>query len=174
MKIKEIIRHLFGFIIACVIFGFMIPYGLYILSLSTNHFIQINLLGNIAVRVFAWLLFIIGIVFILWSNIYLFAIGKGGPADWFGKTVSPRSKYLVTKGPYRFSRNPMVFGGFSGFFATALLFNSIIGIGVVILLFCFSIPMIKFFEEKRLLNDFGEQYIQYRQKVSIIIPWPKK
>jgi protein-S-isoprenylcysteine O-methyltransferase Ste14 len=29
-------------------------------------------------------------------------------------------------------------------------------------------------EEKRLLKDFGEDYSEYRKKVSAFIPWPSK
>lgn len=174
MKIKEIIHHLFGYIIGGTLFGFLVPYGLYRLSVSTNHFLQIDILENFFIRLLSGLIFILGIVFFLWSNIYLFKIGKGGPADAFGVAISPKTKHLVTEGPYRYSRNPMVFGGFSCYFALAILFNSIISIGAVILLFCIMTIILKFSEEKRLLRDFEEQYVKYRQKVSMIIPWLKR
>ena len=173
MKLKEIIHHLFGYTIGGALFGFLVPYGLYRLSVSTNHFIRIGILENIFIRLFSGLLFIIGIIFVIWSNIYLFKIGKGGPADAFGVAISPRTKNLVIDGPYRHSRNPMVFGGFSCYFALSILFQSIISVGVVILMFCIMLMILKFSEEKRLFREFGEQFVQYKQKVSIIIPWRK-
>jgi protein-S-isoprenylcysteine O-methyltransferase Ste14 len=174
MKIIEIIRHLFGYIIGGTLFGYLIPFGIYKLSVFSNHFIRIGILENFIIRLLSGLLFLIGLFFAFWSNIYLFGIGGGGPTDAFGVAVSPRTKHLVVEGPYRYSRNPMVFGAFSCYFALAVFFNSIISVAVVILFFCIMIIILKFSEEKRLLRDFGEQYVQYKQKVSMIIPWPKR
>jgi protein-S-isoprenylcysteine O-methyltransferase Ste14 len=170
MKFKEIIHYFFGYIIGSTMFGFLIPYGLYKLSINTNHIIQTGILGNLFVKLLAWLLFVIGIAFILWSNIYLFIIGKGGPAEVFGVAASPKTKHLVIKGPYKYSRNPMVFGAFSAYLATAILYNSIISIAVVILSSCIIILILKLSEEKRLLRDFGKQYVEYKQKVPFFIP----
>jgi protein-S-isoprenylcysteine O-methyltransferase Ste14 len=171
MKFKIVFHYLFGYAIGGTIFGFLIPFGLRELSINTNHFIQTWIPENIFIKLLAWLLLFIGIVFIIWSNIYLFTIGKGGPADVFGVAASPRTKHLVIKGPYKYSRNPMVFGAFSSYLATAVLFNSIFGLAIVILSISIMILILKLSEEKRLLRDFGEHYIEYKQKVAFLIPW---
>ncbi|MBN2403707.1 MAG: isoprenylcysteine carboxylmethyltransferase family protein [Spirochaetes bacterium] len=175
MKAKDIIRHIFGYIIGGALFALVIPYGIYNLSIKTIYIIPISFPeNNYIALIISGLLFIIGIIFILWSNLYLFAIGKGGPADVVGITISPRTKHLVIAGPYRYTRNPMVFGALSCYFAIAIFLNSIITLGVLVLFVFIIIIYLKNTEEKRLLNDFGEEYIQYKKKVSMIFPWPKR
>ncbi len=44
-----------------------------------------------------------GLGFVVWSNVSLLVAGKGGPADVFGVAISPRTRQLVTSGPYQFS-----------------------------------------------------------------------
>ena len=36
--------------------------------------------------------------------------GKGNPFDAMGREIAPRTQYLMTNGPYRYSRNPMMMG----------------------------------------------------------------
>jgi protein-S-isoprenylcysteine O-methyltransferase Ste14 len=36
--------------------------------------------------------------------------GKGNPMDAFGHEVAPRTQHLMTDGPYRLNRNPMLTG----------------------------------------------------------------
>jgi protein-S-isoprenylcysteine O-methyltransferase Ste14 len=38
----------------------------------------------------------------------------------------------------------------------------------------FMLIFVKLTEERRLLKEFGSAYEEYRQKVSMFIPWPKK
>jgi protein-S-isoprenylcysteine O-methyltransferase Ste14 len=175
MKTKEIIRHITGYIIGCLLFLAIIPYIIYIFSINTINITPFRIPKNnyIALTI-SGILLLIGIVFVIWSNLYLFIKGKGGPADVFGIEISPRTKHLVIAGPYRHTRNPMVFGAFSCYFAFGIFLNSVMTLVVLGLSLFIIVLYLKNTEEKRLLNDFREEFIQYKKHVSMIFPWPKK
>lgn len=106
----------------------------------------------------------------IWSNVFLFKIGKGGPADGLGVSISPQTKKLVTIGPYRYSRNPMVFGAFSLYVSIVIFLNSIISLISLLIFLFIAINYLRLSEEKRLLKDFGDEYMDYKKKVSMIFP----
>jgi hypothetical protein len=74
-------------------------------------------------------------------------------------------------GPYKYTRNPMLFGTLLMYLAFALFINSITSVVLVGAIFTFMLTVVVKMEEKRLLNDFGNQYEEYRKKVSKFIPW---
>jgi protein-S-isoprenylcysteine O-methyltransferase Ste14 len=175
MKPLEIIRHVFGYIIGGALFALLIPYGIYVLSINIINLTPFSIPENNSIAlIISGLLFIIGIFFVIWSNLYLFNIGKGGPTDAFGIIISPRTKRLVISGPYRYTRNPMVFGALSCYFGFALFLNSIITLGILVLCVFIIVIYLKNTEEKRLLHDFGDEFNKYKKQVPIIFPWPKK
>ena len=57
------------------------------------------------------------------------------------------------------------------YLAFALFINSITSVVIVGAIFAFMLTVVVKMEEKRLLNDFGNQYEDYRKKVSMFIPW---
>jgi protein-S-isoprenylcysteine O-methyltransferase Ste14 len=173
MEPRDVIRHITGYLGGISIFCLGIPFGLYMISTKLNQ--PIWSLAHSQLRIALSLLIgVVGITFMLWSNIYLFFIGKGGPADGFGVAVSPRTKRLVTSGPYRYTRNPMAFGALSFYLALALFFNSAICAALVAILSGGSYLYLRWIEEKRLLKDFGDAYEQYRKTVSILVPLPAR
>ena len=62
--------------------------------------------------VIAIVLAVLGLSLSVWSIIYMRRKGDGNPMDAFGHEVAPRTKHLMTEGPYRLSRNPMLTGSF--------------------------------------------------------------
>ncbi|MBN1620059.1 isoprenylcysteine carboxylmethyltransferase family protein [candidate division WOR-3 bacterium] len=106
----------------------------------------------------------------LWSNIYLFIRGRGGPAEGFGLEVSPRTSKLVASGPYRYTRNPMVFGAFCLYISITLMLNSPSGLLGLCILLLLVFLYLKISEEKRLSRDFGEEWIKYKKKTPMIFP----
>ncbi|MEN6456369.1 MAG: methyltransferase [Prolixibacteraceae bacterium] len=111
-----------------------------------------------------------GAYFMIWSNVFLFKIGKGGPANGFGISISPQTKKLVTVGPYKYSRNPMVFGAFSLYISMVIFLNSIIGLITLLISLLIAFGYLKLSEEQRLLTDFGDDYVEYKRKVSMVFP----
>ncbi len=107
----------------------------------------------------AGFLLLAGISIYLWS-VWEFAVfGRGTPAP----VDSPR--YLVVRGLYRYSRNPMYVGVLSIVFGWSLWFRSpslaIYGCAVAA---CFHLFVV-LYEEPRLSRVFGESYDQYRARV---------
>ena len=168
----KLLRHIVGFVVGFTIFALAIPIAIIYVSGIIDTALSLDRFAGSPVRLFfAVPLLIIGIFYALWSNFFLFDRGRGGPADGFGVAVSPRTEKLVTTGPYRNTRNPMVFGAFSAYFSIAIYIGSI---GGLILLTCFIVlvPLyLKRFEETRLIADFGEEYEEYRRRVSMIVPF---
>jgi len=175
MKQQIVLRHIVGYLAGFSIFVAGIPFGLYLISMSLDRYLPINLIALVALRIALSLLIGgVGIIFILWSNLWLFFVGKGGPADWFGTQISPRSQHLVISGPYRYTRNPMMFGALSSYLGLAVFFNSAICLALVAALSVGASIYLKTVEEKRLLKDFGDAYQQYRKSVSMLVPLPPR
>jgi len=175
MKLQTILRHIAGYCVGFSIFVVGIPSGLYLASIELDRYLPINLIPIDKLRVgISLLIGIIGIVFAVWSNLYLLFVGKGGPADGFGVTISPRMQHLVTSGPYRYTRHPMAFGALSGYLALALFLNSPICLAIVTGFLAAMAIYLKLVEEKRLLVDFGDSYQRYRNTVSMLVPFPSK
>lgn len=170
----KLYRYIFGYLIGFFIFIFLIPFLLYRLGSDTNTLVGVKMIDNINLQIITSIpFFLIGLILVIWSNIVLFVIGKGGPADGFGVVVSPRTKKLVIKGPYRYSRNPMVFGMFLVYFGLAIYLDSLVCIAVLIFFFFLITIYLRSFEEKRLLKDFGSEFIEYKNKVPMMIPFLK-
>jgi protein-S-isoprenylcysteine O-methyltransferase Ste14 len=173
MNTKKALRHIAGFLVGGTVFALLIPFGLYHLSAIDR------LLGLPSFADAPWRLVLaipigaVGLSFVFWSNLFLVTRGKGGPAEGFGVAVSPRTEHLVVTGPYRWSRNPMVFGAFASYTALALLWGTIAGLIVLALFFPCAVIYLKRSEETRLARDFGKEYEEYKKRVSMIVPWPK-
>jgi len=175
MKQQIVLRHIVGYLAGFSIFVVGVPLGLYFVSTNFDGYLPINLIAGARLRIALSLLIGgTGVVFIVWSNLWLFFVGKGGPADWFGTQISPRSQHLVISGPYRYTRNPMMFGALSFYLALAVFFNSAICLGLVAVLSVGASIYLKAVEEKRLLRDFGDAYQQYRRTVSMLLPLPPR
>ncbi len=83
------------------------------------------------------------------------------------------STKLITNGILAYVRNPMYFGILLIYVAFIFLSISLICIGLFIIIFLVY-NMIVNFEESILENMFGEQYLDYKSKVSKFIPNPIK
>ena len=111
-----------------------------------------------------------GLAMSIWAIVYMRRKGDGNPMDAFGHEVAPRTRHLMTDGPYRLSRNPMLTGSFlylAGFcvwlwsWQAAALFVAF----VVVMLFQVRS------EEKRLRRDFGDEYEAYCRRTGRF--WPR-
>lgn len=172
---RNIIRYTAGYVLGTGVFVILIPYSIWYLSSTGYYIFKIPIISIDFVRiVISMLLFISGAIFVIWSNIFLLLKGKGGPADIAGISISPQTKKLVVEGPYKYTRNPMVFGANSVYISIAIYLNSLGCLIVLIIFFLIIVKYVVATEEKRLLNDFGADYIKYKENTSVIIPLPKK
>jgi protein-S-isoprenylcysteine O-methyltransferase Ste14 len=175
MSAKKVFRHIIGFVVGGTLFAILVPVGLYYLAGIIDRLLGLPSFAESPARlVFAVPIGAIGLSFVLWSNLFLVTRGKGGPAEGFGVAVSPRTEHLVVSGPYRWSRNPMVFGAFCCYTALALIWGTAAGLIVIAGFLPLAMLYIRRFEETRLTRDFGKEYEGYRKRVSMIVPWPKR
>ena len=106
------------------------------------------------------LLMLGGLALSVWTIVYMRRRGDGNPMDAFGHEVAPRTQHLMTDGPYRINRNPMLSG--------TLVYLAGVAVwlwkwqAVVVLMVFFAIMLVQVIsEERRLRRDFGDEYADY-------------
>jgi protein-S-isoprenylcysteine O-methyltransferase Ste14 len=114
------------------------------------------------------LLVLVGLIFGLWSNYVQLTRGRGTPLP-----VLPTQE-LLTKGPYRYCRNPMTFGTILAYLGLGVIVGTITGIILVLGFAACLVLYLKRMEESELAERFGEAYFLYRREVPFIIPRPPK
>jgi len=171
MNPQTLPRYALGFLVGCGIFIVVIPYGLYAVAQACP---GPDIFSYSTRLIIALALGLPGLVFALWSHAALLFKGQGGPTDLFNIAITPRTKHLVVTGPYRYTRNPMVFGVNSCYAALAIYWNSLLALGIWAVWVSLVVFYLKSVEEKRLLQDFGQEYEEYRQRVPLLVPWPGK
>lgn len=112
----------------------------------------------------ASMLSLIGLGMLYATNVLFVRYGKGTLAPW-----SPPEK-LVIRGPYRYMRQPMIFGVFLVLLGEAVWLASWASIGWFITFVIANLIYIPLIEEKALLMRFGESYEKYRQNVRSWFP----
>ncbi len=113
---------------------------------------------------------IAGLSLSVWSIVYMKRVGKGNPFDAMGHEVAPRTRHLMTDGPYKTSRNPM-------YMATTVLFlvmPLVLASPFSFLIMLLYIPLIakRIKNEEKVLEEGLEGYREYKQKVRYkVIPF---
>ena len=172
---RKTLQHIIGYLIGGSPFLIGIPCGLFRVSRSFDHLIDIQLIPISVLRLaLAVILLLLGLLFAFWSSVVQNMVGKGGPLQVANIEVSPKTQNLVVTGPYRYTRNPMLFGACAIYYAVAIYLNSVIAIAMVTLFMTFMLIFVKLTEEPRLLKDFGSDYKEYRRRVSMFVPWIPK
>ena len=111
----------------------------------------------------AALIAVLGLSLSIWSIVYMKRVGEGNPFDAMGHEVAPRTRHLMTDGPYRLSRNPMLSGTYLYYFGVLVaLWNwwPLLVFAVVAALMVLQVRS----EEKRLEADFGQEYLDYKRR----------
>ncbi len=152
--------HAFGYLLGLLIFVIGIPALMWLVSGRMWFYVP-----DSPVRIIVAALFVVGgLALSIWSIVYMRRVGKGNPFDAYGHEVAPRTSQLMTSGPYRICRNPMLVGIY------------IYDAGVLIWLWK-ALPLLIFLaevilltlqvrsEEKRLEQDFGQEYLDYKKRV---------
>jgi protein-S-isoprenylcysteine O-methyltransferase Ste14 len=116
-------------------------------------------------------LFIIGAFWMIWSGIYLVTVGHGHLFAEPGMELQPKTTALVTTGPYKYTRNPMIFGYWMLISSLGIFFDSISLVFVVNpILITLSCLYIIWVEEPWTAKRFGGSYISYKESVPRFIP----
>jgi protein-S-isoprenylcysteine O-methyltransferase Ste14 len=175
MSTKRDVQYILGYVVGGLLVLVLIPGGLWRASRAFDHRIGRQLIPVPGLRVtIAIALSLLGFLFGLWSIVVQNKVGKGGPLEVAGIEVSPKTQNLVVTGPYKYTRNPMLFGACVFYCGVAVFLNSPIAAALVTLFTAFMLIFVKLTEEPRLLKDFGTDYEEYRWRVSLFVPWLQK
>lgn len=162
----KIFKEIFAYTLGGVLFVGLIPFLMWLCSGRPD--LPAASLWRI---VTSNLLIVIGLALSIWSIIYMRRKGEGNPLDAFGHEVAPRTKHLMTDGPYRLSRNPMLSGIFIYLTSVCLWLWSWQAVAFFILFIVIMAVQVHT-EETRLRRDFGEEYEAYCRKTGRF--WPKR
>ena len=154
-NISSITRNFIGYTIGGILFVMLIPTIMWIFS------------GNPTLYPIPWWQLIIatfmaflGLSLSIWSIVYMKCHGDGNPLDAFGHEIGERTQHLMTDGPYRLSRNPMLTGSFIYYLGICVwlwTWQSALVFCVFVLIMLIQVRT----EEKRLKHDFGSEYDAY-------------
>jgi len=113
-------------------------------------------------------LFTAGVLIVWYVYGYLAIMGEGSPGTHLGGTQK-----LVTSGIFAISRHPSIIGKFIGVVSLGLLLGSPVFLFVVIpLLTTWSVVSVRFWQERRCQELWGDEYAAYRRAVPSIVPRP--
>jgi protein-S-isoprenylcysteine O-methyltransferase Ste14 len=108
-------------------------------------------------------------LFLMLLSVSYFVRARGTPVP-----LSPPPK-LVTVGPYRFVRNPMLTGIFIQLFGLGILFGSVSLLFISTPLFiAINVWELKKVEEPELMKRLGKDYAEYRERVPMFFPCFRK
>ena len=118
------------------------------------------------------LIAIAGVSLSVWSIVYMKRVGKGNPFDAMGHEVAPRTKHLMTEGPYKLSRNPMLSGTYLYYVGIVVVFWTWWALLVFAIVASLMMLQVRS-EEKRLEADFGDEYLEYKEHTGRFITLKK-
>ena len=118
------------------------------------------------------LIAIAGLSLSVWSIVYMKRVGKGNPFDAMGHEVAPRTKHLMTEGPYKLSRNPMLSGTYLYYVGIVVVFWTWWALLVFAIVASLMMLQVRS-EEKRLEADFGDEYLDYKKHTGRFITLKK-
>lgn len=102
-----------------------------------------------------------GFFLVVWANYELLQVGKIGLRN---REPMQRPSTLVLTGPYRFTRNPIYLGNIIMLLGLVIFWNGLIVSVCTIVVYLIFLRFIKK-EETILEEEFGDQYIEFKQKV---------
>ena len=163
---KKTIQNIAGYVLGGVMFVVLLPTIMWLASGMPDMAVHIGALR----ASLTGLLMIGGLTLSVWTIVYMKRRGKGNPMDAFGHEVAPRTQRLMTDGPYRLNRNPMLTG------TLIYLASFIVWLWTwqAVLVWCVFLTIMfvqVLTEEKRLRRDFGEEYESYCRRTGRFLPF---
>lgn len=109
---------------------------------------------------------------IIWAGIIARLLVIKSLGKYFTVDVTIRQDHQLKKdGPYKYLRHPSYFASFVSFAGFGISLNNIASLAIVscaiIAAFIFRIKI----EERALIQQFGQQYLNYKKEVKALIPF---
>ena len=98
-------RNSFGYILGFLVFVAGIPALMWLVSGRPFPWVP-----SLPWAVLAVALMIIGLSLSIWSIVHMKKVGEGNPFDAYNHELAPRTKHLMTDGPYKYTRNNQFHG----------------------------------------------------------------
>lgn len=157
MKKTEIFKsNIFSYLLPVIVLV-IIPVVIFSLTgLPFTQFAFIIVLGALIITA--------GLILLVWSIILMERAGKGTLAPWAPASV------MLTKGPYKHIRNPMISGVLYCLFGIWLISWNHWLLAWTVFFFIGNVLYFKLSEEPGLVKRFGAEYIEYRKKTPMWIP----
>lgn len=110
------------------------------------------------------LLLFAGLVLVVTSNRFLISKGRGAAAFLL-------TEQLVTDGVYGRTRNPMSLGFYAVCMGAGMIAGSVtVTLGLILVIIPIHVINLKHFEERELEMRYGQNYVDYSQRVPFLIP----
>jgi protein-S-isoprenylcysteine O-methyltransferase Ste14 len=114
------------------------------------------------IKIIGFLLLFLSLAFSVWARVIL---GK----NWSGVIQKVQGQRLITKGPYRYIRNPIYTGIIGGFIGTFIIVGTLASLlGMLIIIVTYILKTVK--EERFLVESFGDEYIEYKKRTWALLP----
>ena len=149
-------KEILGYLLGGIMFVVLMPAVMWAASGMPDLLVHIGALR----ASFTGLLMLGGLSLSIWTIVYMRRQGKGNPMDAFGHEIGPRTRHLMTDGPYRINRNPMLTGTLTYLAAFVIWLWTWQALLVWGLFFAIMFVQV-LTEEHRLRKDFGEEYDAY-------------
>lgn len=150
------LREIAGYVLGGVLFVGVLPTIMWLASGMPNMAVHIGVWRAVGTGI----LILGGLSLSIWTIAYMKTRGKGNPMDAFGKEIGPRTQHLMTDGPYRINRNPMLTGTLlylAGFIVWLWTWQALLVWAIFFVIMFVQVLT----EEHRLKRDFGEEYDAY-------------
>lgn len=110
-----------------------------------------------------------GFIVSLGSIWQLYSLGRGMP--WGDIAADAQSSRLVTRGLYKYTRNPMLLGTWVGLCGVGVTFGSPSAAFLLpTLLVALVSVWVKVKEEPEMVKRFGQEYVEYRARTPFMVP----
>jgi len=146
-----------------LLYGIFVILSMLILFWAQNNSTYRFVPDTTAVKVIGVVITFLGLGFAVWARAHL---GK----YWSGNVTIKVEHKLIRTGPYRWVRNPIYTGIIIAVIGSTVADGELLALLAIVFIaigFLIKIRM----EEKFLLEEFGEAFIQYKKEVKSLVPF---
>jgi protein-S-isoprenylcysteine O-methyltransferase Ste14 len=143
--------------------GLMTAGYVILLSSPASFLSQRFLPDSIVLKVIGMVILLLGLSFTVWARVHL--------GQYWSESVQIKVDHeLIRTGPYKVVRHPVYIGVLFGCLGTAIVMGEISAwLAIALILAAFLMKIWK--EEKFLIDEFGQTYLQYKKEVKALIPF---